>query len=317
VFANLEVRKVEVRDKLPAEVGPWLAVVLPFVPVVVLGVRILVGVLEVRVVPCRVVHHEIEQHGHPTFVGRIHERLVILSAAEVLGNREEIRDVVAVRCAVVLEDRRQPQTVDAQLLDMIEPFFERFEGGFGLVVVSCIATHVDLVQFDLSAPLRRFIEPTDRKIAGCGHPTVSDEFATETVDAYGVGHTIALADSDRMNAGLVVDSIEGNAEFAVVDGDIAFGDSVAVVEKELDIDLVSIARRVGMRFHRCSDNRLVADDSTVESDARSTLSLATGFAECGRPRAGTTDAATLERPCGAALAAVAAVSTVSGATGAT
>jgi len=124
---NLEVRVVQVRDQLPVEVRPRLARLLPLVAVAVRGVRILVGVLEPLVVARGVIGDEVEQHPHPVVVGRLDQRLVVVALAEVLGHVEEVGDVVAVRLPVVLEDRREPQRVDAEFRNRRDPVGDRAE----------------------------------------------------------------------------------------------------------------------------------------------------------------------------------------------
>ena len=164
VPADLEVAEVEVGDVLPVEVGARFAVLLPLVPVVVLGVGVAVGVLEVGVRPGGVVEHEVEQDVDVVVVGGLDERLELLFGAEVLGDGEEVDDVVAVVGVVVLQDGRQPDAVDAHLREVVQPLREGLEGVFGLVVVAGVAADVDLVQRDRLRPLRRVVQPDHRHL---------------------------------------------------------------------------------------------------------------------------------------------------------
>ncbi|ELZ43688.1 hypothetical protein C464_16092 [Halorubrum coriense DSM 10284] len=98
-----------------------------------------------------------------------------------------------------------------------------------------------------------------------------------------------------MDAHLVVDLVEWNPEFAVVDWRILTGYIIPVVEKELHVEIDSVKRRVWVWRRRRPDDGLVTFDFCVEPDTRASILIFGGFGACSRsgPRSEATLSAAL------------------------
>jgi len=85
----------------------------------VVGVRLDPGAVELErgMVAAGVVDDEVEDHADAGVVTAVDERLELGAGTEVLGRLEEVGDVVAV-VGRAGDDRRQPEAVDAEGLDV-------------------------------------------------------------------------------------------------------------------------------------------------------------------------------------------------------
>nr|BBJ55753.1 hypothetical protein SAVMC3_83820 [Streptomyces avermitilis] len=101
-----------------------------------------------------VVHHEVDDHAHAALVGRVHELDEVGQVTELGQHRGVVGDVVAAVAQGGLEERRQPQAVHAQPLQIVQL------GGQALQVADTVAVAVlegadqDLVEDGAFEPLR-------------------------------------------------------------------------------------------------------------------------------------------------------------------
>ncbi len=93
----------------------------PHVPVAVVGVRGAAGLDEPRVLVARVVGHQVEQHAHLPATCFGNQAVQILQAPELRMDAHVIGDVVAPVVVRRGHGRRQPDGVDAQPGEVVEP----------------------------------------------------------------------------------------------------------------------------------------------------------------------------------------------------
>ncbi len=92
----------------------------PHVPVALGVVRARSGLLEPRVIGGGVVHHQVGDHPDAAGMGGVDQLLHIVDRAVVGVHAGEVRDVVAAVAQRGLEERQQPDAVDAQPLQVVE-----------------------------------------------------------------------------------------------------------------------------------------------------------------------------------------------------
>jgi hypothetical protein len=108
-------------DEDHAGVAPALAVVAPHVPI---GLRVgsaVARLLEPRVLVGRVVHHEISDDPDPSAMGLVEEHVDVVDRARLRQHGVEVADVVAPVTQGRPIEGQQPQAVDAEPLEVVEP----------------------------------------------------------------------------------------------------------------------------------------------------------------------------------------------------
>ena len=113
-----------------------LVVVGPDVVVAVRPVGVVAGLLEPRVLVAGVVHDEVDDHAHAALVRGVDELHEVREVAELRQHRGVVGDVVTAVPQRGLEERRQPEAVDAQPLQIVEL------GGDALEVADAVAVAV-------------------------------------------------------------------------------------------------------------------------------------------------------------------------------
>ena len=147
-------------------------VVGPDVEVAVRAVGVGAGRLEPRVLVAGVVHDEVDDDAHAALVRGVDELHEVGEVAELRQDVGVVGDVVAAVAQRRLEERRQPEAVDAEPLEVVEL------GGQALEVADAVAVAVlegadqDLVEDGALEPVRvallggDVLEGVDRRDAG-------------------------------------------------------------------------------------------------------------------------------------------------------
>ena len=125
----------------------------PHVVVAVPGVAARAGVLEPRVAVARVVGDEVEQDADPALAGRGDQRVEVLERAEVRVHGRVIADVVAPVVVRRRHRRIQPDPVDPEPLQVVEPVGDAPQVADPVAVGVREGARVDLVE-DAVAPPR-------------------------------------------------------------------------------------------------------------------------------------------------------------------
>ena len=107
-------------DEDDARVGVAGVVVVPDVEVAVRAGRVGAGRLEPRMGVRGVVHDEVDDHPDAAGVRRVEELLEVAERAELRQHAGEVADVVAAVAQRRRVERRQPQAVDAEPLQVVE-----------------------------------------------------------------------------------------------------------------------------------------------------------------------------------------------------
>ena len=207
---------VEIRDPRPVEVklrapvtGPRDvgAVVVAWHPDVAIVVAVDAGRMELkrRVIAGGVIDHEIEDDPDAGLVAAIDQRRKIGAVAQIRRRAEVVGDVVAV-VGRAGEDRRQPQHVDAERFEILDPAFDL--GKRCLWRLAGKRSHEDLIHRRRFGPRRRLGGGSDLELADLGAMYVDR-----------VGNRMSLADGDRMHPESVVDGVGSNATGSVVSFD--------------------------------------------------------------------------------------------------
>ena len=113
-----------------------LVVVGPDVVVAVRSVRVAAGLLEPRVLVAGVVHDEVDDDAHAALVRGVDELDEVGEVAELGQDGGVVGDVVAAVAQRGVEERRQPEAVDAQPLQIVQL------GGDALEVADAVAVAV-------------------------------------------------------------------------------------------------------------------------------------------------------------------------------
>jgi len=92
----------------------------PHVELAVRPVRVLAARLEPRVLVARVVHHEVDDHAEVALVRLLEELVEVLDGADLREDVGVVGDVVAPVAQRAGEERRDPQAVDAEPLQVVE-----------------------------------------------------------------------------------------------------------------------------------------------------------------------------------------------------
>ncbi len=131
-----------------------LVVVGPHVEVAVRAVRVLPGSLEPRVLVAGVVHHEVDDHAHAAGVRGVHELHEVGQVAELGEHRLVVGHVVAAVAQRRGEERRQPEAVDAEPLQVVEFGREPLQVADAVAVAVLEGPHQHLVEHRTFEPLR-------------------------------------------------------------------------------------------------------------------------------------------------------------------
>ncbi|OEI69691.1 trehalose synthase domain protein [Curtobacterium sp. ER1/6] len=107
-------------DEDDADVLVVLVGVAPHVEVAVGAVRVLAGLLEPLVLVRGVVDHHVDHDAHVALVRLRDEFAEVVERAELRQDRAVVRDVVAAVAHRRLEERRQPDGVDAEPLEVVQ-----------------------------------------------------------------------------------------------------------------------------------------------------------------------------------------------------
>ncbi|CAM5693532.1 hypothetical protein SGLAM104S_08783 [Streptomyces glaucescens] len=154
-----------------------LVVVGPHVVVAVGAVGVLAGLLEPRVLVAGVVHDEVDDDPHAPLVGGVDELHEVGEVAELRQHRRVVGDVVPAVPERRLEERRQPQAVDAEPLQIVELGGQALEVADAVAVAVLEGTDEDLVEDGTLEPLRVTV------LGGCVLEGVRDGL----IDDHGVG----------------------------------------------------------------------------------------------------------------------------------
>ncbi|MNX75929.1 hypothetical protein D3C86_1074200 [compost metagenome] len=142
-----------------AGAGVLAVVVAPDVVVVVRVVGALAGLLKPGVVARRVVEHQVRDDSQVAFLGLLHEALEVVEGPQVRVDVLVVRDVVA-----VVPQRRgihgqDPDAVDPQVLDVVEPARQPDEVAQPVPVAVLEGSDRDLVEDGVLVPVRRIRHP--------------------------------------------------------------------------------------------------------------------------------------------------------------
>ncbi len=154
-----------------------LVVVGPHVVVAVRPVRIGAGLLEPVVLIARMVHDKVDDDAHAALVRGVHELDEVRQVTELRKDGGVVRDVVAAVPQRGLEERRQPEAVDAQPLQVVQLGRQPFEVPDAVAVAVLEGTHEDLVE-------HRALEPVGIPVLRGG---VLERVRYGLVDDHGVG----------------------------------------------------------------------------------------------------------------------------------
>ena len=134
----------------------------PDVPVGFRVFRVLTGLLEPGVLAGGVVHHEVGDDPHPALVGGLDERSELVEGAELRGDREEVRHVVAAVAKRRGVERQEPDAVDPEPLEVVELLPEPAEVAHPVVGRVEERPRVQLVEDSRPEPVRLRLEPVLR-----------------------------------------------------------------------------------------------------------------------------------------------------------
>ena len=149
-----------------ANVGVALVRVAPDIEVPVGPVRVFAGLLEPFVLVRGVVERKVDNNAHIAFVRFRHQVLELLQSAEFRQNRAVVGDVVTAVFEGRIEERRNPQGVDAQPLQVVELGNQTGQiTGTVSIAVNERANH-DFVEDGAAIPSR--IEGQTGQLNGCG-----------------------------------------------------------------------------------------------------------------------------------------------------
>ena len=180
-------------DEDDSRVAVLLAGVAPHVVVAVWPVGITPRLLEPRVRLGRVVHDEIGDDPNPAAVRRIQQLDEIVDGAELGQHLVEVADVVAAVAQRRVVERRQPKTVDAKPLEVVELFGQptQVTGAVGVGVVE--RPHQHLVE-------HRALEPGAVLRQGAGVPEVfgGGMFDHAVLDVAAFGRIVYLGFPDAV-----------------------------------------------------------------------------------------------------------------------
>jgi len=208
------------------------------------------GLFEQFVLARGVIEHEIEQDLHIPVVGFLDETFEVFLAAQIVGDGVEVRDIVAVIEVVVLQHRRKPQRVQAQILNVVQFLDDRFEDRLAFLGLDESAD-VQLVAGHAIGPLRRDVQAVDAAVG---------------VDRDGVRDAVLIADGDAVDSDRFLDGVERGAELVALD--LVVVEFVAVVDEELDVEVLVGCPGCGFGVSR--DDDLVADQFASEADPGAT-----------------------------------------------
>jgi hypothetical protein len=123
-----------------------LVVVGPDVVVAVGAVGVVAGFLEPRVLVAGVVHHEVDDHSHAALVGGIDELDEVGQVAEFGQYGGVVRHVVTAVPQGRLEERREPEAVDPEPLQVVQLGGDALEVADAVAVAVLERTHQNLVE---------------------------------------------------------------------------------------------------------------------------------------------------------------------------
>jgi hypothetical protein len=118
----------------------------PDVEVAVGAVGVLPAGLEPRVLVARVVHDEVDDHADVTLVRLVEEVVEVLDRADLRKDVGEVRDVVAAVPQRAGEERRDPEAVHAQPVQVVELLDQSLEVARAVAVGVAERADEDLVE---------------------------------------------------------------------------------------------------------------------------------------------------------------------------
>ena len=164
-------------DEDDAGVLVLLVVVGPDVVVAVRPVGVVAGLLEPRVLVAGVVHDEVDDDAHAALVGGVDELHEVGEVAELGQHGGVVGDVVTAVAQGGLEERRQPEAVDAQPLQVVQLGGEALEVADAVAVAVLEGADEDLVEDGA-------LEPVGIPVLG---GSVLEGVVDRLVDDHGVG----------------------------------------------------------------------------------------------------------------------------------
>ena len=164
-----------------------LVVVGPDVVVAVRPVRVGAGLLEPVVLVARVIHDEVDDHAHAALVGGVHELHEVGEVAELRQHGGVVRDVVTTVPQRGLEERWQPEAVDAEPLEVVQLGGETFEVADAVAVGVLEGPYEYLVEDGA-------LEPVGIAVLG---GSVREQVVDRLIDDHGVGDPPVGGDGRR------------------------------------------------------------------------------------------------------------------------
>ena len=146
-------------DEDDARVGVGLVGVGPDVEVAVRAVRVGARRLEPRVLVGRVVHDEVDDHPDAALVRRVDELHEVAERAELRQHVGEVADVVAAVAQRRPEERRQPDAVDPEPVEVVELVGEAGEVAGAVAVAVLERPDQHLVEDRALVPVRVALAP--------------------------------------------------------------------------------------------------------------------------------------------------------------
>ena len=169
----------------------------PHVEVAVGPVRVLAAGLEPRVLVAGVVHHEVDDHADVALVRLVEEVVEVLDGAGLGKDVGEVGDVVATVAQRRGEERRHPQAVDAQPVQVVELLGQSAEVADPVAVGVLEGTDEHLVEDRGLEPVG-LLEVSRRRVAGG-----AGQYAALLAVVVGVGRA---GRNHGCQAGLLTDS---------------------------------------------------------------------------------------------------------------
>ena len=140
-------------EKDDAGVGVLLIGVGPHVEISEWAIRIAAGGLEPRVGVRGVVHDEVDDDAQTTVMGSIEECLEVLDRSQFLANPSVITDVVPTIAQWGVVERREPQAVHAEPLQVVQFGLQPLEVANAVAIGVLEGTHQHLVEDGGAEPL--------------------------------------------------------------------------------------------------------------------------------------------------------------------